>query len=350
MIARRRKYIGLHLPPGVEVRLGKRVTTYRYQNADRSWTNLGHDLETAKKRAEELNRSTPKPNTVAHWFEEYFSSAWFKRLASRTQVDYQECAKSSGKLMQVFSQMQFQQIKRPHIAKYRDMRSATAARRANTEITLLSVVCQFAMERDESIKENPCKGVRRIPQHKRSRDVARDERLAYLEMAKGMSEGLYKIALMGEFAFLTGQRRAGLLKCSLSNLKDHGIEFQSTKHKSNEDSATIVIQWSPALRQCIESIRSLSRPVVTLRDPLLFCTLSGNPYTDSGFKGQWNKLQQEWAKRGHTRFHFHDLLAAHVTAKKSRGEDVRDTRGHTTEATGERVYDRRRIRIGTPAE
>jgi hypothetical protein len=281
MIARRKKFIALGLPPRMHPVVGKRVTSYRYLSPDNKWIPLGRDLASAKKKAFEFNTRTPELNTVVYWFKEYFNSQWFKRLALRTQVDYQECARPNGKLLPVFGHMRFQDVTRPHIAQYRDKRGEKAKRRANTEITLLSVVCQLAMERDETIKENPCKGVRRIPQNKRSRDVARDERLAYLEMAKGMSEGLYKIALIGEFAFLTGQRRAGLLKCSVSNLKDHGIEFQSTKHKSNEDAATIVIQWSPALRQCVESIRSLSRPVVTLRDPLLFCTLSGNPYTES---------------------------------------------------------------------
>jgi len=67
----------------------------------------------------------------------------------------------------------------------------------------------------------------------------------------------------------------------------------------------------------------------------------GQRYTDSGFKAMWNRLQVAWQVAGGTRFHFHDLRARSVGKLKADGCQAKDLTGHTTEATADRIYDRR---------
>lgn len=152
---------------------------------------------------------------------------------------------------------------------------------------------------------------------------------------------------MGQFAYLTGQRRIGFLKLPLSALGTKGISFKTTKNRDDEGH-TVVIQWTPALEAIVKEYRALPHKVKGLF--YLFTNQKGETYTEQGFKANWNKLQQRWAAAGNRRFHFHDLLSAHVGAKKDRGEAAKDSRGHKTEATADRIYDRRRVRYTTPAE
>ncbi|MBI2312094.1 MAG: hypothetical protein HYU77_06310 [Betaproteobacteria bacterium] len=73
-------------------------------------------------------------------------------------------------------------------------------------------------------------------------------------------------------------------------------------------------------------------------------------HTEQGFKTLWNRLQQAWAKAGHARFTFHDLLARATSKLKTQGRQAQEITGHRTEAPAERVYDRRKIRSGKAVE
>ena len=82
----------------------------------------------------------------------------------------------------------------------------------------------------------------------------------------------------------------------------------------------------------------------------LICNRQGQRYTDSGFKSMWNRLQVAWHEAGGTRFHYHDLRARSVGKLKADGRQAKDITGHTTEATAERIYDRRTARRGKAVE
>lgn len=50
------------------------------------------------------------------------------------------------------------------------------------------------------------------------------------------------------------------------------------------------------------------------------------------------------------RITFHDLRAYYVTEGKERGIQVTEATGHKSDATANRIYDRRRVRKATPLE
>ena len=64
----------------------------------------------------------------------------------------------------------------------------------------------------------------------------------------------------------------------------------------------------------------------------------------------WNRLQVAWHEAGGARFHYHDLRARSVGKLKADGRQARDITGHTTEATAERIYDRRTAKRGKAVE
>ncbi len=56
-----------------------------------------------------------------------------------------------------------------------------------------------------------------------------------------------------------------------------------------------------------------------IRDLYLFCTRQGQPYSDTGFKAMWNRVQLKWADQGGARFTFSDIGAKVLTDAKKTG-------------------------------
>lgn len=65
--------------------------------------------------------------------------------------------------------------------------------------------------------------------------------------------------------------------------------------------------------------KALKRPI---RGLYLFCTRQGKPYSDTGFKAMWNRVQVKWAESGGQRFTFHDIRAKALTDAKRLGLDA----------------------------
>ena len=72
----------------------------------------------------------------------------------------------------------------------------------------------------------------------------------------------------------------------------------------------------------------------------VFPTRTGCPYTDSGFKTEWNKLMGAYQQQTGERFRAHDLRALYVSEMLARGADPAT---HANTATMRKVYDRRRV-------
>lgn len=344
MIARRRKYLKLGLLPRMDAyRLKDGGYSFRFKTYDGQYIPLGRDLLKAKRMVLDLLQGTREPNTITALAAEYFQSSLFKRLAERTQRDYLEHSKE---VLRVFGQMTPAAIEPPHIAKYLRVERANAPVRANREVALLSSILQFGIECGH-LKANPCRQVRRNPERPRSRKVERRELDAIIAIAKAKGESSELIGLIAEFCALTGQRRGDLLRLRLAQIGPDGIRIRPAKTKHDEVQVDILIEWSDRLRQVVEWAKALPRPV---RGLYLFCNRHGQPYTDAGFKAMWNRLQVAYAKAGGERFTFHDLRAFYVTEGKDKGLPVTEATGHKSEATANRIYDRRKIRKAKPLE
>jgi integrase len=99
-----------------------------------------------------------------------------------------------------------------------------------------------------------------------------------------------------------------------------------------------VIEWTPNLRKAVQALRAVKRKVGGL---YVITNREGQRYSDAGFKTLWNRLLVAWAEAGNQRFRFHDLRARSVGTLKRAGRLARDVTGHRSEATADRIYDRR---------
>jgi hypothetical protein len=53
-----------------------------------------------------------------------------------------------------------------------------------------------------------------------------------------------------------------------------------------ETSKTVIVEWSPELREVIDRARKLGPDI----RKTLICNLQGKPFTESGFRSDWNRL------------------------------------------------------------
>ena len=173
---------------------------------------------------------------------------------------------------------------------------------------------------------NPCYGVRRNVEKARTRCPTQEEIEAVNSVAP------LAVALTVELAYYTGQRRADLLKLRLADLTEAGIQITQGK-----TGAKLLIRWSPGLRDCVNAIKALDRPV---RGLFLICNRRGQPYTDSGFKAMWGKAMDKALKEGliQERFHFHDIRAAAITAADEANMDAQGLTGHKEQGDDRKLH------------
>lgn len=228
-----------------------------------------------------------------------------------------------------------------HVAKYLDMRGKAAPVRANREKSLLSHMFSMAM-RWGIVDSNPCRGVARNTETPRDRFVTDRELRNFIDYSESLGETGQLMARTAWLAYLTGQRRGDLLKLRLDMLTDEGILIRQSKN-----GARVIIEWTPALHECVSTLRALPRPISGM---FLICNRSGQTYTDSGFKAMWGRIMTAWSELGNERFHFHDLRAKAITKMVDDGRQARDLSGHKTDAMVGKVYDRRKIKRSKAVE
>lgn len=335
MIARRRAH--LHLPPRMYLYKGKRKITYYTITPANERINLGHDLLEAKRKLIELDEGRPVAGTISELIDRYMREISPKK-APRTHKDEIASAKL---LNEIFGKTGIKDLRPVHVAKYLDRRGQKAPVRANREKALLSHMFSLAM-RWGLVDSNPCKGVARNTETPRDRLITDAELEAFRIYAESLGNTGQMLARAAWLAYLTGQRRGDLLKLRLDQLSEEGILIIQSKTR-----AKVMVEWTPALRDCVASLRTLPRPVSGM---FLICNRSGQPYSDYGFDTLWGRLMNDWCSEGNERFHFHDLRAKAITKMVEDGRKARDLSGHKNDSTINKVYDRRSIKRSKAVE
>ena len=212
-----------NLPPRMKARErirknGKVWIGYYYDGRDKNNNRieipLGTDLSEAKKKWAELEKkqlpeALQDKTTLGYLFDLYIKSG-MTGLKPRTIKDYHSYIKQ---LRKVFNDAPIDQVSTKDIAGYRDARTAKV--RANREITMLSIVYNFAIDKGLA-EHNPAEKV------KKNKEKARDY-YAYDEVFYSVynyAEQVIKDLMM--VAYLTGQRPTDVRDIRLFDIsKDH---------------------------------------------------------------------------------------------------------------------------------
>jgi integrase len=253
-------------------------------------------------------------------------------LAARTIRDYVEALERH--IIPAFGHMRPGAFKPTHAAQYlHAARKDARAVRANREIAALASAFNYGMAMG-LVDANPCRGVRRNKERPRTRSVSIAEVNALLELAEARGGAALMVALIAVTIALTGRRRGDILALPVTALTSDGIEISDRKTE-RFGQRRYLVAWSPLLERVVAQAAQV-RPV----GEYVFPTRTGQPYSDSGFKTEWNKLIKLYEAKTGDRFRAHDLRALYVSAMLDRGHDPNT---HQNQTTMRRVYDRRRL-------
>lgn len=329
----RRRKTNLNLPPRMYLKHG----AFYYVDRQNKWIRLSADKPEALAKWAEIEGETPvdgsserqRPGTVGALIERYMVEI-APRKAKLTYRDYRVQAVN---LMKVFGKMPAATVRPMHVAQYLDIRGEKAPIRANREVSLLSGIFSYAM-RWGALDSNPCRGVKKHTEKGRDRYITDAE----FDGVKAMAGDF--IAAVMEFAYITALRKGDILTLRLDQISDEGISIRQGKTGAKQ-----LYEWTPGLRKAVDAAKGLQRPV---RGLYLFCNRYGQPYTDSGFKAMWNRVQVKWAKEGGARFTFHDIRAKALTDAKQKGLDAQALAGHASPAMTDHYIKQREFKRVTP--
>lgn len=339
-MARPRSKANAALPDHMDVRHGKRTTTY-YALIKGERINLGHDRKEADTKLRELINGAPVAGTIADMCAQFIAyhrariAANQPELAESTVDEYENSLLK--KVLPVFGAMPPGSFKPTHSAQYLfAQREKGRAVRANREMAALGSAFNYGMSKG-MVAANPCHGVKRNKETPRSRRPETWEVNALTQVAMAKGESAYMIILIGLMVAITGRRRAEVMRLTKFAVRDDGIHVVDCKTKAGQPERTYLVSWSPFLRDIIHAALDMKRSTAA---GYVFANLDGQPYTDSGFKTMWNRIMHDYAKTGGVWFTTHDLRAYYVTEKGDRNENPET---HKNPATTKRVYDRTRV-------
>lgn len=319
--------------------------------------DLGTTLVEVYEGLRKLVESQRPVNTMAAVFDRYLLEV-LPGLAPRTQSDYR---KYIERLRPALHECDPAALTAGDIF---DIRAAIAQDsgvvQANRHVSCLSAVLREAIGW-KAVTTNPCHGLKRLREAPRSRYVFDHEFTGVYDIASPIMQ------VMMDLATITGQREGDLLKLPNRDpavYTDEGIVFRPGKSKRRhprhgtivETAKTVIVEWSPELREVIERARKLGPDI----RKTLVCNLQGKAFSESGFRSNWHRLIQTGLKGRKLKngvvtlepvikesFTFHDLRAKSGSDAET-VQEANDRLAHDDLRTTQVVYRRkpRRARPG----
>lgn len=240
--------------------------------------------------------------------------AMLPRVRGNTARQYQTAARRLSSILVEFSPAE---VKPKDVAAIKASMAATP-NMANRCLSVLRQVFDFALEH-QLVDSNPCVGIRRHLEQKRTRLITAVEYAAIHEHATE------RLQVIMDLLRLTGQRVTDVLAIRRGDVTDAGIRFQQRK-----TGARLTVAWTPELRAAVDRARGLNRNVVAL-------TLLHNR---RGKAPDYRTIRDQWARAcraaGVEDAHLHDLRAVALTAAEAQGKNPTALAGHTSPAQTKR--------------
>jgi integrase len=315
------------LPP----RVYKHRNNYVYQPASGGKIILcplsAGKLQILKRHEQELGR---KLNGL--FFEkvisDFYKSDSFQKLAIRTRKDYTGYQKV---ITDAFGKMRPNAIEPHHVRMFMDLlakRRGTpdkpANATANRHKACLQKVCSWALQQGK-LKSNPCVGVEKCQENKRTRYINDFEYKAIYDHAVPSCQ----VAM--EISYLCMARIGDVVALTVRDVLDEGLYIEQGKTGKKQ-----IKQWSDRLRQAVNDARTLPRKQ-GMATTFLISKPDGSKYAVRSIQAQYETAKKLAKVDGCT---FHDLKARGVSDFDGTLSEKQDAAGHTT-AAQTAAYDRK---------
>lgn len=311
-MGRPRKSNPLNLPPRVYWKHGQ----FWYEHpGTRKWEALGSDVNKAKRHVARNSSFS----TITYWLGEFLAAQAIRvttgDLSPRTHSDYTANTEPLGLF---FGRMEPAGIEPKHVAQYLDAgREMGRAVRANREKACLSAMFTWLIRTGQGgVTTNPCIGIRRNKEVKRTRYVEDDE------MRRDLADAPESVRMLCELVYRTLQRPEDILNWTHANI----IERDGKRVLRNRQSKTGVnvdIEITHEIEQVLKKSHGVT--LIHRRD--------GRKYSYDGLCAMLKRRQ-----RG-TSWGFYDLKAKGATDMWLNGvplEQIQILCGHDSVTTTER--------------
>ncbi len=258
--------------------------------------------------------------TLGEAMDVYLSSSRFRRLAARTQRDYQ---KAILRLRGAFGHLP-PAAWRP-AAGYAYLETQQGSVQANRDLSVLANVMQVCV-RSGVVERNLVREV------EKNREQARERYVTDAELAAFLIHCNPKLTAWIGLKMLTGLRQGQMRALRVSDWRDDALWGPKAK-----GGRTLVFH-GPGLAEAVDEVLRTHHGE-QFRSVYLLCTRQGNQYTADGFRAIWQRAMRKHVDAGGQRFTEHDLRAK--VASDSESLHLAQARmGHQTPNTTSRVYRR----------
>jgi integrase len=303
-MGRKRKDASLGLPNRVYAKHG----AFYYVHPNRRWERLGTDLAEVKRKAAILNDSDGNYGTMAH-FLDTFVIACKKRvsagsLALRTQEDYE---RDVVPLKAFFGHLTPAAVEPSHVGRYLDL-GAEHGRpvRANREKACLSACFTWLIRNGEAgLVSNPCQGVRRNKEKKRSRYIEDFEHRAVMAQIRSPM-----VRAIAGLIYRTLQRPGDIQRWTERNIVDRvvaGKRERVIKFTQSKTGAELEILISPEIEECLALARSAGKKIAGIT---LLHRGDGKPYAEKSLSTMFRAAR---TRAGVADFALYDLKGKGAT-------------------------------------
>lgn len=289
-----------------------------------------------------LRVSDQATDTLIWLLSVYHDSTQFRSLAIKTQEDYQGYRVKLVTYPVVggrkFGDIPYAKIRRTIIRSYLDNYTKAngdlAPVAANRHIQYLKSAFNWARERYDAVRDNPCEKVKLNKETARTRYVSDEEYTAAIHVA--VAGGSPYIAAFMELAVLCRARRSEIASLTQADVGEEGILLRRGKGSEGE-----VTTWTKRLEGAVSYARSLNPNAVTpISGGYLIHDKRGQMFTSSALNSAWKRLMVKYIAQGGEHFTFHDLKAKGYSDMK--GEQFA---GHKSPLM-HKVYNRKLRKIG----
>jgi integrase len=317
---------------GLPARVYRKHGAFWFVDKANKWHRLGDNLVEAMAEWARLVERPAEARTMNALFDRYMAEV----APKKAERSYKDNIRQVQKLRLVFGEMAPEDVEPHHVYGYLDARGADAKVQANREKALLSHVFTKAMQWG-ILRQNPCRGVKRLTEKPRDRYVEDEELAAFM----GAAPDLIRAYCL--FKYVTGLRQADILSLKREQIKDDGIHVAISKAGGKRR----VILWNEDLELAVKEAKALKRPVKSLH---LFCNRSGQPYTGSGFRAIWQRAMRKAIEDGvlAERFTDHDIRAKAATDAHTSGQDAQQLLAHANRHTTDVYIRARKVERITP--
>lgn len=257
-------------------------------------------------------------DTLGWLLKQYHESTTFAKLSTKSKREYAGYrVKIESKPVKGYGTLgktPYSAIKRTtmrlYLDTYADKTGRLAPIAANRHIQYLKAVYNWAMQRFDVVRINPCEKVTLNEQIARDRYVNDEEYTTAITLAmEGRSP--YLAAFM-ELAVLSRARRIEVAALKVSDITDEGLVLSRTKGSEGE-----VTTWTKRLEGAVKFARSLHpNAPAPISGEYLIHNEHGLPITKNGFDSAWRRLMDKVEATGGEPFTYHDLKAKGVTDHK----------------------------------